>query len=134
MNCDNVNSNTIESDNSSSTVREIPTGVGEISRNTRQAENDTGYTTRIPAYDTGYITPIPEDDLGCLIPTIQQQVQHETPAPAYEVPALPEEISGYTELDPERFKGRNTGDDNTYQKLRDTRWQTCLTLEREFVS
>ena len=106
MNCDNVNSNAIESDNSSSTVREIPTGVGEISRNTRQAKNDIGHATPIPAYGTGYVTPLPEDDPAYLISTIQQQVQHETPAPdgTYEVPALSEEISGYTELDPENLK------------------------------
>ena len=112
MNCDNVNSNGVESDNSSSTFKEIPTGaIGEISGNTRQAENDTGYTTPIPAYDTRYITPIPESDPGYLIPTIQQQVQHETPAQnrTYEVPALPQEISGYTELDSKRFE-----EDNTY--------------------
>ena len=112
--CDNVSPNTIPPDNISPAVRKIPSDVCEISGDTRQAENDTGYTTPIPAYDTGYVTPIPEDDPGYLLPTIQQQVQHETPAPdgTYEVPALPEEISVYTELDSERFE-----EDNTYQKL-----------------
>ncbi|CAB4016458.1 cGMP-dependent kinase 1-like, partial [Paramuricea clavata] len=44
---------------------------------------------------------------------------YETPGQieAYEEPKMSQENSGYTELDKNRLQGRNTTDDNNYQKL-----------------
>ena len=88
---DHVISNAIESDSMSLQAKNIPSDANEISTNLSQA----------------------------LTTTVQQEKEHKTPDhdETYEVPALCEEFSGNAELDLERFKGRNTRDDNTDQKL-----------------
>ena len=107
MNCDNVNSNAVESDDTSPKVSKIPSNVSENTENKSQAKEDIENLKAIPAEGTRYKVLIKEDDPLNLTQTIPEEKEHKTPGQdkTYELPALPEEINGYT------------GGDNTYQNL-----------------
>ena len=107
MNWDNVNSNAVESDDTSPKVSKIPSNVCEITANKSQAKEDTGNLKAITAEGTRYKVLIKEDDPVNLTQTIQEEKKHKTPHQdkTYELPALTDEITGYT------------GEDNTYQNL-----------------
>ena len=107
MNWDNVNSNAVESDDTSPKVSKIPSNVCEITENKSQAKEDTGNLKAITAEGTRYKVLIKEDDPVNLTQTIPEEKKHKTPDQdkTYELPALTDEITGYT------------GEDNTYQNL-----------------
>ena len=107
MNCDNVNSNAVESDDTSLKVKKIPSNVCEITENKSQAKEDRGNLKAITAEGTRYKFLIKEDDPLNLTQAIPEEKEHKTPDQdkTYELPALTEELTGYT------------GEDNTYQNL-----------------
>ena len=108
MNCDNVNSNAVQSDDTSPKVSKIPSNVCDITESKSQAKEDTGNLKAILAEGTTrYKVLIKEDDPVNLTQTIPEEKEHKTPDQdkTYELPALTEEITGYT------------GEDNTCQDL-----------------
>ena len=107
MNCDNVNSNAVESDDTSPKVSKIPSNVCEIIENKSQAKEDTENLKAIPAEGIRYKVLIKEDDPVNLTQTIPEEKEQKTPDQdkTYELPVLTEEITGYT------------GEDNTYQNF-----------------
>ena len=91
----------------------------EITGNESQAKEDTGNLKEIPAEATGRKVLIAEDDPVNLTQKIPEEKEHKAPNQdgTYELPALTEDISGYTTFDQQKIEGRNTGEDNTYQNL-----------------
>ena len=109
----------MESDDTSPKVTKIQSDVCEITENKSQAKEDTGNLKAIPAEGTGCNVLIQEDDPVNLTATIPEEKEHKTPDEdgTYELPALTEEISGFTNFDPQKIENRNIGEHSTYQNF-----------------
>ena len=80
MNCDNVNSNAVQSDDTSPKVSKIPSNVCEITENKSQTKEDTGNLKAILAEGTTrHKLLIKEDDPVNLTQTTPEEKEHKTP-------------------------------------------------------
>ena len=110
INCDNVTSNAVESDDTSPKVSKVPFNVCEITGNESQAKEDKGNLKAIPAEGTRFKVLIKEDDPVSITQTIPEEKEHKTP----DQDKAKENLSDYEELDECR---REVEDPHVYQKL-----------------